>query len=60
MENEMSDENKPRNIHVDISSLTGMIWFCGWLFTLAFAKLAFWPGVLALVIWPYYLGMTVH
>ena len=38
----------------------GIIWFIGWLFTIGFAKLAFWPGVLALVIWPYYLGVAVR
>ncbi len=36
-------------------SLAG-IWFAGWLFTLGFLKLAFWYGVLAIVVWPYYLG----
>lgn len=39
--------------------LTGTIWFMGWLFTLAFAKLTFWKAVFALVIWPYYLGLTL-
>ena len=37
--------------------LAGMAWFGGWLFTLGFAKLAFWKGVLALIVWPYYLGV---
>jgi hypothetical protein len=60
MEHKMSDENKPKNVRVDISSLTGMIWFGGWLFTIAFAKLAFWPAILGLIIWPYYLGMVAH
>lgn len=34
----------------------GPIWFIGWLFTIGFVKLTFWQGVLALLIWPYYLG----
>jgi hypothetical protein len=28
----------------------------GWLFTIGFAQLGFWKAVLALVIWPYFLG----
>jgi hypothetical protein len=34
----------------------GPLWFIGWLFTIGYLKLAFWKGVLALVVWPYYLG----
>lgn len=34
----------------------GIVWFIGWLFTIGFLKLAFWNAVLAIVIWPYYLG----
>jgi len=36
-------------------SISGL-WFAAWLFTVGYAKLGFWPGLLALVIWPYYLG----
>lgn len=39
---------------------TGGLWFAAWLFTVAFAKLSFWQAVVALVIWPYYLGLAVH
>ncbi len=35
----------------------GGLWFVGWLFTIGFLQLAFWKGVLALVVWPYYLGV---
>ena len=28
----------------------------GWLFTIGFLHLTFWQGVLAIVIWPVYLG----
>jgi len=34
----------------------GIIWFIGWLFTIGFLHLSFWHGVLAIVIWPYYIG----
>jgi len=43
-------------IKVEQHTFTGSVWFIGWLFTLGFLHLPFWPGVLALVIWPYYLG----
>lgn len=34
----------------------GMVWIAAWLFTIGFLHLTFWQGVLAIVIWPYYLG----
>jgi len=37
----------------------GMFWFAGWLFTIAFAKLIWWKAVLALLLWPYYLGAVI-
>jgi hypothetical protein len=36
----------------------GILWVAGWLFTIGFLHLAFWKGVLAIVLWPYYLGVT--
>lgn len=38
------------------NSICGGLWFVGWLFTLGFLKLTFWKGVLALLLWPYFLG----
>ncbi len=38
----------------------GCLWFIGWLFTIGYLKLTFWKGVLAIVIWPYYLGKKFH
>jgi hypothetical protein len=34
----------------------GILWIGGWLFTIGFLNLAFWKGLLALIVWPYYLG----
>jgi hypothetical protein len=34
----------------------GSLWFAAWLFTIGFLHISFWKGVLAIVIWPYYLG----
>lgn len=34
-------------------------WLAGWMFTIGYMKLAFWPGALALIIWPYHIGTIV-
>lgn len=56
----MTTEEKPKNVHVNTGSMVGVIWSIGWMFTLAFAKLIWWKALLALVIWPYYLGLAVR
>ena len=43
--------------HGSGGTITGSVWFIGWLFTIGFLKLAFWKGALALIVWPYYLGV---
>ena len=45
-------------IRIEQHSVGGLLWFGGWLFTIGFLHLTFLRGVLALVLWPYYLGMT--
>jgi hypothetical protein len=42
------------------TGLAGVVWFGGWLFTMAFAKLVWWQCIVGLVIWPYYMGLTVR
>jgi len=37
----------------------GGLWLMGWLFTIGFLELSFWRGVLAIIIWPYYIGVHV-
>jgi hypothetical protein len=60
-ENKMSEDTHIKNrVPVQTHSLSGMVWFIGWLFTIAFAKLSFWTAVLGLLIWPYYLGLAVR
>jgi hypothetical protein len=44
-------------IKVENHTLSGGIWFIGWLFTIGYLHLSFWQGVLGLVLWPYYLGV---
>ncbi|MBW3589111.1 MAG: hypothetical protein KY429_06805 [Actinobacteria bacterium] len=34
----------------------GSFWFVGWLFTIGFVNLPFWRAVLAILLWPYFLG----
>lgn len=51
----MSSERK--SSHVEIFG--GSFWFVGWLFTIGFVKLTFWKAVLAVVIWPYFLGASL-
>jgi hypothetical protein len=47
-------------IRVETHSFSGLLWFVGCLFTIGFAHLTFWKGALAILIWPYYLGVTVR
>jgi len=46
-------------IKVENHSFTAFSWFAGWLFTIGFLHLAFWKAVLALVIWPYHIGIFI-
>lgn len=46
-------------IKVENHSLSGGFWFAGWLFTIGYLHLTFWKGVLAIIIWPYYIGLSL-
>jgi hypothetical protein len=37
-----------------------MFWLTGWLFTIGFLHLTFWGGSLAILIWPYDIGVYVR
>jgi len=43
-------------IRIEQHSFMGSIWFAGWPFTLGYLQLTFWKGLLALIVWPYYVG----
>jgi hypothetical protein len=45
-------------IRIEQHSWTGTVWAFGWLFTIGYLHLTFWKAVLALLLWPYYLGVT--
>jgi len=46
-------------IKIEQHSFTAFSWFAAWMFTVGFLHLAFWKAVLALVIWPYHIGVYV-
>jgi hypothetical protein len=43
-------------IKIEQHSGAGLLWLTGWLFTIGFLHTTFWKGVLALFVWPYYIG----
>jgi hypothetical protein len=44
------------NYNFDGSDIGGCLWAIGWLFTIGFLRLSFWRGVLAIFVWPYFIG----
>ncbi len=56
----MGSEDRSRTIHGNKGALIGPFWFAGWLFTITFAKLAWWKALLALIVWPYFLGVAAR
>lgn len=45
-----------QRIRIEQHGGLGLVWCAGWLFTLGYLDLSFWRGLLAILIWPYYLG----
>ena len=43
-------------IKIEHHTVSGGMWLAAWLFTIGYLQLPFWQGVLAILIWPYYLG----
>jgi hypothetical protein len=50
-------ERTPQRIRIEQHSAVGVLWFIGWLFTIGYLQLGFTRAVLALLLWPYYLGV---
>ena len=48
-----------QKVRVEQHGAAGGFWFAMWLFTIGFLKLGFWKGVLALILWPYFLGAAL-
>ncbi len=51
-----TEKEKTQKIKTRHEPCLGLLWGAGWLFTIGFLRLTFGKGVLAIVIWPYYLG----
>jgi len=52
-------EGGKRWYHSGSQAFVPFIWFIGWLFTIGYASLVWWKILLALVIWPYFLGSAL-
>jgi hypothetical protein len=46
-------------IKVEQHGFTAFSWFAGWLFTVGFLQLSLGKGILAILLWPYYIGTTL-
>lgn len=55
----MAEESKRWYQRRSSPVLIGPIWFIGWLFTVGYAGLVWWEILLALIIWPYFLGRAL-
>jgi hypothetical protein len=55
----MAEEREKRWYRRRSTTWIGPIWFIGWLFTIGYANLAWWQIILAIVVWPYFLGRAV-
>lgn len=47
-------------IKVEQHGFTMFSWFAGWLFTVGFLGLPFSKAILAVVLWPYYIGVAIN
>jgi hypothetical protein len=55
---EESHELRSRStIRIEQHSLVAFFGIWAWLFTIGFLHLTFWKAVLAILLWPYYLGV---
>lgn len=50
---------KTQKIRIEQHTFMGMVWFGAWLFTIGYLHLSFWRGVLAIILWPYDIGVHV-
>jgi hypothetical protein len=49
-----------RRANVHVGPTMGSIWLIGWIFSIGYLHMPFfWKGVLAFLIWPYYLGSAL-
>ena len=55
----MSTPIPAQKIRVEQHGLAGALWLWAWLFTIGLLHLGFWKGLLAILLWPYYLGAAL-
>ncbi|NWF78083.1 MAG: hypothetical protein HXY36_05780 [Chloroflexi bacterium] len=55
----MAEEKKKLWSRRPSPAWVGPVWFIGWLFTVGYAHLVWWQILLALIVWPYFLGRAV-
>ena len=53
----MAGDVKVGRVSYDSGMFLGPLWVMGWLYTIGFLKLSFMKGVLAVVLWPYFMGV---
>ncbi len=46
-------------IRIEQHGGAGLLWFAAWLFTIGLLHLGFAKGLLAILVWPYYLGVML-
>jgi hypothetical protein len=46
-----------QKVKVDANLGLGSVWLAGWLFTIGYVGLDFLKGLLAIFLWPYFLGV---
>jgi hypothetical protein len=56
----MNDDARKGFRPADFGGLIGPMWLVGWMFTPGFVGLSHWKAVLALVLWPYLLGVAAR
>jgi uncharacterized membrane protein len=54
----MTSGGAMEKIKVEQHTFMGTVWCGGWLFSIGFLHLSFWKAVLAILLWPYYLGIN--
>jgi hypothetical protein len=55
----MADETKVIRVGRGSGSLGGSLWAMGWLFTIGYLHLPVVKAIFAIVLWPYYIGVTL-
>lgn len=48
-----------RKIKIEQHGGLGVLWMIGWLFSIGFLQQSFFKGLIAIILWPYFLGVHV-